>query len=370
MKAGSSVRRAALLLSASLAAAGICGAETQDGLTVSGQVVQAVSVSTPLGGAMALSGGAASSLALTLEANHESASVRASARISILGGDEAALFWASEAASPSRALWILASPAFNPAAAVPDRIAVLALDELSLRWNTGSFAFEAGKTLANWGVGRAFSPADFFAEFDYSSGTPARLSKLIARATWFPAAASRVDLVYDPYAAEGAALAARLYAACLDSLAFSVAAGLRAAAGASPQKALGAVDASFDLPFASPYGEAMVSVPLDNSSAPSYSMLAGATARIGDTTLLGEYLFSPEAAVRHSIYAQAALKLDDWISLSLPALFYPESGILTAGLSLVASDIAGLDWTMTASTGRSALGVWNAKLAFTALCSF
>ncbi len=150
------------------------------------------------------------------------------------------------------------------------------LDELALAWDIGPFAFEAGKTIANWGVGKAFSPADFFAEFDYSSGTPSRRSSLLARATWFAGATSRVDLVYAPYAASANALAgdagsggavpsatptsaiiaARAYATAFDSLAFALAAGFRGAAESSPASLLGALEATFDLPFVSPYGEA------------------------------------------------------------------------------------------------------------------
>lgn len=359
-----------LAVLAMLSTTPICGAGTLDGLTISGQVRQSASVSAALPGLTAISGGAASTLALSLEAERESASVRASAHISILGGDEATLFWASALASPGKAVWLLAAPSFDPAAAVPTKMAILSLDELSLRWDTGQFAFEAGKTFANWGVGKAFSPADFFSEFDYSSGSPARLSKLLARATWFPGATSRVDIVCDPVAAEGATLAARAYATAFDSLAFALAAGLRDAAGPSPRRVLGAIEASSDLPFVSPYGETSVTVPLDNPAAMSWSFLAGGTTQLGGATILGEYLFSPEASVRHSLYAQAVLPLDDWIALSVPALCYPESGVLATGLTLAASGMAGLDWALYASANHSASGAWSGSLAFTALFAF
>ena len=359
-----------LAILAILSVTPICKAGTQDSMTISGQVRQSASVSAALPGLTAISGGAASTLALNLEANRESASVRASAHISILGGEKATLFWASALASPGKAVWLLAAPSFDPAASIPSRMVILSLEELSLRWDTGPFNFEAGRTFANWGVGKAFSPADFFSEFDYSSGTPTRLSKLLARATWFPGATSRVDIVCDPYAEAGFTLAARAYTTAFGSLALSVATGLREAAGPSPRRVLGAIEASCDLPFVSPYGETSVTVPLDNPAAMSWSMLAGGTTQLAGATIVGEYLFSPEASVRHSLYVQAVLPLDDWIALSVPALGYPESGILATGLTLTASGIAGLDWALSASANRSASGAWSGSLAFTALFAF
>jgi hypothetical protein len=363
-------RRAAVLVAAFFAAAFAFAAEPTESLRISGQVSQGASASTPLSGALAFSGGTASSLSLSLEANRASASLRASAHIAVLAGDEASRYWASALAYPARALLVLSAPAFDPSAAAPGTMSVLSLDELSLRWDSGPFAFEAGKTYANWGLGKAFSPADFFAEFDYSAGTPARLSRLIARATWFPSASSRIDLVCDPFAAAGSTAAARAYATAFDSLALSVAGGYRGAAGTEPEKILGALEATFDLPFLSPYGEAAATMALDGSGAFSYSLLAGGTTRIGDATFLGEYLFSPDASPRHSVYALAGLKLDDWVSLSIPVLCYPETGSLTAGLAFAAADLAGLDCSLGASASRSALGAWSGKLALAALFDF
>jgi len=176
--------------------------------------------------------------------------------------------------------------------------------------------------------------------------------------------------VYDPYAVAGGTLAARAYIAAFDSLAFSAAAGIRAAAGTSPQSFLGAIEAIVDLPFASPYGEAAVAFPLDGSTAISYSLLGGGVTRIGDATILGEYLFSPVASVRHSIFAQIGAPIDEWVSLSLPALYYPESGILAAGITVSASDVAGLDFGLTASVNRSASQAWSGKLSLTARGGF
>ncbi|HWR12996.1 MAG TPA: hypothetical protein VN445_14325 [Rectinemataceae bacterium] len=392
-------RRAAILLVAlaalgaapraeAQAAADASGANPAGEATISGQVQQTASVATALSGAASFSGGAATSLSLALDARRASASLRASLHFSILYGNEAAALWTSLAASPSAGSSLLMAPAFDATAAAPECIALLALDELALTWDIGPFSFEAGKTIANWGVGKAFSPADFFAEFDYSSGSPTRRSGLLARATWFAGATSRVDLVYAPYAASANALAgaassaasgaiptsaiiaARAYATAFDSLAFALAAGARGAAGRSPASLLGALEVTFDLPFVSPYGEASIAAALDGSKAIAYSLLGGGQARIGDASLLAEYLYSPQAAAAHSFFALAGLPIDEWISISAPLLYYPESGALTVAASLAASDIAGLSLAITATASRSSLQAWSGKLALSARTSF
>jgi|GEM_PF-774004 len=399
------MRGAAILFVALAALAATPGAEAQAAedssdanlageAKISGQVQQTASVATALSGGTSFTGGAATSLSLALDARGATASLRASLHFSVLYGNEAAALWATLAASPSAGSSLLMAPAFDAAAAAPECLALLALDELALTWDIGPFAFEAGKTIANWGVGKAFSPADFFVEFDYSSGTPSRRSGLLARATWFAGATSRVDLVYAPYAASANALAggagssagssgavpsatptsaivaARAYATAFDTLAFALAAGFRGAAGSSPASLLGALEATFDLPFVSPYGEASIAAALDGSKAIAYSLLGGGQARIGDASLLAEYLYSPQAAAAHSVFAQAGLPIDEWISISAPLLYYPESGALTVAATLAASDIAGLSFAVTASASRSSAQTWSGKLALSARTSF
>ena len=363
-------RRAALLLLALAALGATPRAEAADGITLSGHALQTASAATPLSAVPSFSGGAATSITLVLDAMRGSASLRASGHFSLLYGDEVANLWTSLIAYPDGAMSLLMTPAFDPANPPPETIALFALDEASLSWDIGPFAFEAGKTYANWGVGKAFSPADFFAEFDYSTGNPARRSKLIARATWFADATSRIDLVYDPYAAAGATLAVRAYATAFDALAGSVAAGIREADESSPRSFLAAIETSFDLPFVSPYAEAAFTLPLDGSSPASWSLLGGGMARVGDFALLGEYLFTPAAITKHSIFAQASLPIDEWLSFSLPLLYYPESGALTSGLALTASDIAGLALGISATATRSASQSWSGKLSFSARTDF
>ncbi|MDP2790363.1 MAG: hypothetical protein Q8O15_01255 [Rectinemataceae bacterium] len=361
----------ALLLAAFLSA---MGAATRVGaaeeLTLRGHVQQTASAITPLSEDVSFEAGAFTTLVLSLDARHNTASLRASLHFSILYGVESANHWTSLAAFPEGADFIFMTPEFDPLAAAPDTVFLLALDDLALRWDIGSFAFEVGKTYANWGLGKAFSPADFFAEFDYASGTPSRRSKFLGRITWFPGSTARIDMVCDPYAAEGPTLAARAYATVFDSLAFSAAAGLRDTVGSSSLTFLGALETTFDLPFVSPYGELAILAPLDDPAAAEFRLLGGAMARAGNLTMLGEYLFSPGAPMRHSIFAQASLPVDEWISLSAPFLYYPETGSLSTGISLAASGLGGLDLGITALATRAAVHSWSGKLVVSARFDF
>ncbi|PKL05994.1 MAG: hypothetical protein CVV53_06610 [Spirochaetae bacterium HGW-Spirochaetae-9] len=360
-----------LLLAALMAATGAAArAGAAEELALHGYVQQAASTMTPLSGNLSFKAGASTTLALTLDARHDSAALRVSLHFSILYGVESANQWASLLAFPDAAAFILMTPDFDPLAAAPDTVFLLALDDLALRWDLGSLAFEVGKTYANWGLGKAFSPADFFAEFDYASGAPARRSKFLGRATWFPGSTARIDLVCDPYAAEGPTLAARAYATAFDSLAFSAAAGLRDPVGSSSLTFLGALETTFDLPFVSPYGEAAILTPLDDPAAADFHLLGGAMARAGNLTMLGEYLFSPGAPVQHSVFAQASLPVDEWISLSAPLLYYPEPGSLSTGISLAVNGLEGFDLGMTALAARAASHSWSGKLAVSARFAF
>ena len=361
----------ALLLAAVLAALGAAGgAGAAEELAFGGHVLQSASAETPLSGGVSLEGGAATTLAFVLDARRDSASLRASFHFSALFGTETSRLWASLLANPAGADAVLLSTPFDPSAAMPDTMFLLALDDLALRWDVGSFAFEAGKTYANWGVGKAFSPADFFAEFDYSSGTPARRSKLMARATWFAGAASRVDVVLDPYASLGGTIAARAYTTAFESLACSLAAGLREAKGGEPLSFLASVETSFDLPLLSPYGEAAFTMALDGSSSFSYSLLGGGMARVGDATLAGEYLFSPDSIAGHGLFALGSLPLDEWTALSIPLLYYPESGALTTGINLSISELAGLSLGLGVAASRSDSQPWSGRLSLSARSDF
>ncbi len=371
MKHGMIRRGPVLLLAAALTTAGVAAqAGAAEELTLRGHVIQTASAMTPLSGNLSVKAGASTTLALSLDARHDSASLRASLHCSILYGEEPVNQWASLAAFPDAAAFVLMTPDFDPLAAVPDSMFLLALDDLALRWDLESFAFEAGVTYVNWGLGKAFSPADFFAEFDYGSGTPARRPKFLGRATWFPASTARIDLVCDPYSSEGPTLAARAYLTAFDSLAFAAAAGLRDKTGSSSAIFLGAFETTFDLPFISPYGEAAVQFPVDNPAAVEPSLLGGAMARAGNLSLLGEYLFSPGASPKHGIYAQATLPVDEWLSLSAPFLYYPESGTLSTGISLAASGLDGFDLSITASAARAVSHSWSGKLAASARFAF
>jgi hypothetical protein len=363
------LRLGALLLLLAAGAA-FAGAETAEGATLSGRLKQSASLSSPISGGLSVTGGAATSLSLGLAAKRGSASLRASIQLALLYGDDAAAQWAALTAASGAADLILMAPAFNASLPAPDAALLLSLNELALRWDSGAFAFTAGKTYANWGVGKAFSPADLFAEFDYSSGTPARRAKLIAGASWFPGATTRLDLVADPWAAAGAAAALRLYSTAFDTLAWATALGFRAAAGNSPERLICAAEASLDLPFVSPCAEAAASLALDGSGDLAWIIMAGATARLGDLALLGEYRFDPDAADRHGAFVQASLPVDEWFTLSAPLLYYPDSGTFSASLAASVSDVAGLDLGAAFSASRSPASNWSAKVSISALLSF
>jgi hypothetical protein len=338
--------------------------------TFRGWASQSAHLASTLPSGVSVTGGATTHLNLGFDASTGNASFEATGHVSLLYGNDATTQWLSILADPSAGSALLASPAIDPSKSAPQSLFILALDSASLGWYLGPFDFEAGKSFANWGVGKAFSPADFTAEFDYAGASPSRRAKLLARATWFPGATSRLDLVYDPWAAKGATLAARAYATILDSLAFSLAAGYREASGSSPRRLLGGLELSFDIPFVSPCGEAAFELDLDGSQAFSYSLMAGATAKLGEAALLGEYLFSPDAPEPHSLYCTVAYAFDEWISASLPFLWYPASGAMTTGLTLSAGDLAGLTFSLTATASRSVMDAWSANLGTSARVDF
>ncbi len=341
-----------------------------DATAFRGWASQSASLASPLSGGFSVTAGATTHLNLGVDARAGNASFEATGHVSLLHGSDAASQWLFTLANPSAASALFMSPAFDPAAPAPESLFILALDSASLGWYFGPFDFEAGKSFANWGVGKAFSPADFTAEFDYAGASPSRRAKLLARATWFPGATSRLDIVYDPWAAKGATVAARAYATLPDSLALAFATGYREASGSSPRKLLGGLELSFDIPFISPCGEAGFEMDLDGSEALSHSLMAGATAKLGDVTLLGEYLFSPDAVNPHSLYCTAAYPFDEWISVSIPLLYYPSSGALTTGLTLSARDLAGLNLGLNATASRSASEIWSANFIASARVDF
>jgi len=313
--------------------------------------------------------GSCTSLSLSFEAGNSEADpaeasssaktdVEAAVKLSVLSGREAKLLWASLKAHPSRAFGSFTYPVFDAAAQAPQLLTVASIESLALRWSGGVFGAEAGMTTVNWGVGKAFSPADFFADIDYSEDKPRRLSRLLGRFSWFPSATDRVDFVVDPVGPDGTTLASRAYGQVGDAAACGMALGLRFPSGASPLL-LGALDFSLDLPFASPYGEAVVKLPLDAPASPAFEAMGGFSTCLGDLVLMGEYLYSPDAMPAHSIFASASLPLDEWTALSLGLSLLPEFGAGSGSLGIELSGPANLTTSLSVSGLRSVAGLWT-----------
>ncbi|MCX7028156.1 MAG: hypothetical protein NT061_11910 [Spirochaetes bacterium] len=343
-----------LVLAALVLAVSPAGAEEPK---LTGDVIQSVSGSLDLSSG-SIDAGTGTSLSLSFEAGDSSVETQAALSLSVLTGRQAELLWASLTTHPWRMAALLLFPAFDTSTDAPDILALAALENLSLRWSGGAFGAEAGFTTVNWGVGKAFSPADFFADIDYAEGKLRRLARLLGRLSWFPTATGRIDLVIDPSGPEGLTIASRAYGLAGDMIACGAALGLRFPSGSGPHF-LGALDCSIDLPFASPYGEFFLRLPSDDQAYPTIQAMGGFSARVGDLTLMGEYLYSPDAAPFHSLFASASLPFDEWTSLAFSLSVLPEYGSGSGGIGLEISGPAGLSASISASGLRSAAGSWT-----------
>ncbi|HEY9054966.1 MAG TPA: hypothetical protein VIO60_09125 [Rectinemataceae bacterium] len=312
--------------------------------------------------------GSAVELNLGLEGG-SSAHIRASIRAAIFQGAAVLPLWTSLGASASGSIGIFTAPAFDPATPAPDWLALLSLDELGLSWSGGALEAEAGLGFANWGLGKAFSPADFFSEIDSSSALPRRKSALIGRISWFPSQLWRIDIVGSPMAApsigggRGSLLAARAYGLVSESLLLAASLGWKDPTDSSPQ-IIGALEASIDAGWLTPYAELAASSPLDGALNRDigWKLLAGLSAAFPGAAFAAEYLFSPETEKIHAVFGSAALKLDEWNSVSASAIFAPGSGSGTASLGLDSESLPGLRLGISGSASRSLLGSWSFNL--------
>ncbi len=345
-------RIAVFLLLASLR-----GVSAQEGLSLSAQAETAASLRAKIAAPFSVSLGSAAGLGLLVEGSRQEASLRARARLSLLQGKEASDLWLV-LSLPGSGGYLLSAPAFDPASAAPTAILALALEELALRGRAGPISFQAGLSHANWGMGKAFSPADFFTGIDYSSGRPSRRSIVLAKATWYPTPVSSLELVMTPYSRIGKALALRGYATILDALTVAVSAGLHEDVGSSFGILMGGAELSVDLPYVSPYGEAAASLDPAKGWNLEYSILAGAEARIADVSLAGEYLFAPSETAVHSLYGAAAWKIDEWFSLALPLSYTPSPESLSFGAALSASGLGSMEYQGSLSWEKNTAGDW------------
>ncbi len=359
MKGSAALAAAFFFLAPLFGAAAEEGVRREQSIRVSTQVNTKASLYSRVAAPFSVSTGGAAGLDFLLEGFGEKSSFRAGARLSLLQGNEAADLWRSLGLPGARNDYLLMTPAFDPGASgPPSAIMALALEELALRGYAGSFSFEAGLSQVNWGAGKAFSPADYFTDIDYSSGTVSRRPALIAKATWYPGPVSSLELVLTPSSRLGKALAMRGYSTIFDAATIAVSAGLREAPGSSVGLLLGAAELSIDLPYISPYGEATITLDPGNAWKQEYSVMGGAETRIVDLSLMGEYLFSPQGTAEHSVYAALAWKIDEWFSLAIPLLYVPSLESLSLGASLAASGSGSIQYKAGLSCKKSSSSDW------------
>jgi hypothetical protein len=340
-----------------------------------GSVEQSAGVALPLYGSFAPTFGSATSIDGTFALARDSISVKLSGRLSILYGSKASNARAALALDPDSRIGVLTSPGYDPDTynpAVPDGswFASLSLKEAVLSFSVRNLALEAGKTIVNWGVGTAFSPADFFSDIDYSGGSPSRQSSLIGRLSWFPSPVSRLDIAAEPFSAKGATYAARGYSIAGDRLAFAVEAGYRRGISPAPDLALAALELSLDLPFVSPYGEISTGISLDGSGEISIKAMAGAQTRIGDLSLLAEYGYDDSSSSTHRAFLRAALPLGDWVTIAAPFIIDFSAGSFTSGLVVAVPDLEGIALSLSASASLSAMGTWSTTADLSARAAF
>jgi hypothetical protein len=340
----------------------LAGTFAQDGVQIAGKARQsaafASSISTPGAGSF----GTGTSLDLDFRGQKGPASISVAGSLSLLSGREAQALWGSFILDPGKVFGVLITPDFDPSLPAPRIAGILKLRELAIGLEQGPFSFETGYTLANWGQGKAFSPADFFADIDYSTGQPERRSKVLFRASFFPGPLSRIDIVATPEILGPGIVAARAYGLVADTLALGASIGYKSGFSSSSPSIMGGIELGFDLPWFSPYGEAALRLPLDGSpqfSAIEASVMTGATAKLGSLTFLAEYSYEAQGAAKHRIFGLASYPFDEWLSLSLPLSLFPDTGGLSFGLTLAAADLWGLDIASAALVSRDGTGDWS-----------
>lgn len=336
---------------------------------------QVVGASLLLDASLPATYGSSSSLDGALEFSHGVASIKLSGRLSILYGSRATNARAALALDPDSRIGVLTSPGYNPETYDPTNpdsswFTTLALNEAVMSFSYDKMSVEIGKTIVNWGVGTAFSPADFFSDIDYAGGSPSRRSSFLGRLSWFPGPVSRVDIAAEPFSYTGATYALRGYSIIGDAVAFAIEAGYRQGIAPSSSLIIAAVELSLDIPVISPYGEIATSFELGGSRKLSYKALAGAQSRIGNLSLMAEYCYNDTLTSLHKAFLRAALPLGDWVNLAVPAFIDFTSGSFSSGLIVAIPDFEGIALALSVSASRSASGNWSAGADLSARASF
>ncbi|MBL8967051.1 MAG: hypothetical protein JNG85_08580, partial [Spirochaetaceae bacterium] len=232
----------------------------------------------------------------------------------------------------------------------------------------GGFKATLGRQVLNFGKGRLFSPADLFAEAEYSPlavsrrGTDAlRLTAELGPLALAEAIAAPAG---DPASGRYALRAAGFVAGAADCSvigAWDGAEGTWIAGG----------DAKLDLPFAAVYGEAAAAFPLDSGDA-AYRAAFGFDASYGDLVAAAEYRYDGAPAAEapygaHSLYAALSLGLSEYASLSASGLWLVDRDTWSGGLVGKAEIEQGVVLGLSAAATRTlpaGIETWRAEAGF------
>lgn len=344
-------------------------------LEFGGSVEQLAGIALTLDSSRAAAFGSATSLNTALRISGNSLSVKVSGKLSVLYGSRASSARAGLALEADSRIGVLTLPGYDPDSynpANPDTswFSTLSLSEAVLSCSVRNANLEIGKTIVNWGVGKAFSPVDFFSGIDFSGGNPSRRASLIGRVSWFPGPVSRVELAAKPFSAQGGTYAIRAYSIFGERLALALAAGFRQSLSPAPSTALAGIEFSLDLPYVAPYGELASSYSLDDSGNLSLKAMAGGQSRIGDLSLLAEYGYDDASSSTHRGFFRAAFPVGEWVTIAIPIMIDFSLGSSSSGIVASLADLGGIAISLSATASRSLAGTWSAAADLGALVSF
>lgn len=347
-------------LTAAIALAAIANSFSQE-ISFRLKLEQAASADFSMSYFTSIDFGGSSSASLALKMTQGAFSMEGSGSGTLLYGTNAENLLAAKALGKNQFLEII----------IPD-LSVITLD-LRLSTFFASFAsenlkLEAGLSQINWGTGKVFSPADIFARYRRVGLSTEREADILLRAFWYSGPTSIAEAVFVPYLPyrhekSGLAFGARFYTALFDTIGAGLQAAWFSAHGLEPAAAVMAMEAQTDLWFFTPSLEAKLSIPFDAAQHPVWQMMAGLTIPFGSVSAFAEYLYDAAGVFHHSVYASLSLKADEWITLSLPILLYPENGFFQGGVSTAGVQLLGAQMTCSALISHFAPGAFNIQFS-------
>jgi hypothetical protein len=321
----------------------LCFDAAADGMTFGGSVEQDYLVSTSFPAFNSSNMGASTTFTGMLKADRGQATCHASISFVIFEGSAAHTFWTLSAASATAEAEGFVYPQYSSSLPPPDTVVFLSVPELSIAFSTANTRIEAGRFILKWGVGKAFSPVDFFSRFDYGNLQPTRVAESAARLSVFPSTVSSIEVAAAPFDAQGGLYGARFYSLIVDTLAMGSAVAFRQGAGSGPSTLMAGAEMSFDLPFVSPYAEIAAIHDIGSAfSDTNLRFMSGFSTRVAGLDFTAEYLFDRQTSPHHSLYAAFSLMLSEWAYLSLPTLYYPDTESYASGLTLTLPDVFGI----------------------------